>query len=776
MRRVSPDGGIVRGFGGGTVGFLPSVTRCHRSTTACSREASLAGSFRLGDPPRVTPTTGRHVLLFKPGTWDRVEVPHHCVDAVFDSTGHAIVERTPKTILAKLRATRGIRVRPEVVLARPSTRVSSAPRDGALVDDATRSWALQALEVPPDARDGAGITVGLIDSGVDIFHPHLAGSIALGTPDGGRDVSGHGTHCAGVIVGRRPDRGVRYGIAPSALVRSYRVFDASGHAAEGRVRQAIHLAVEDGCRVLVLAAGVPAASFFPEDAQLGTWLAERGCLLFAAAGNESNRLFGVVEPTLAPANAPDVRAIGAFTSGHVLWNSSNGKGTADATRVDAVAPGVDVLGAWPGGSTIHMSGTSVATAIAGGVAAALWSRDKTMRASDVDDRMRAMAMRIRGPEDGLGDGALVVGATSDEPRVSRTPIPIPIPRRPAAMSDSNIDDVLEGVARLLDRRPDLRARVVVVELSRDGSNGALDVVDDSQGDRILGTEFNLQGHAVIALMAEQYLEKHEAKTHQKLQKLKGNDPLARGDIGSFAMWPDWLKHPPSGKTAEFAAQKKRLGSDRGEWHFMNIAYDPKHPKAKVDVSKANGELLKQLPGQIDLLDNSDKLTAADALCYVLHLMGDIHQPLHCAALADNQYFKNPPAWDKGGNLIRWGKDSKQSSENLHALWDDFIAEKPSEIEPRVTELLAHHPRSAFTSAQLKATLSKIAVESFTMAKKAYDDFLDEATYLGESKLAKPAQQFSSPSPQYRSDNKAAIRKRAALAAYRLADILKSKLG
>jgi subtilisin family serine protease len=376
---------------------------------------------------RLATTTGRHVVVFPPGRWGAIRdlaeghlAPSRFASSlgrgadtgsmVFDGTGHAVLETLPRRTREALEARRGVTVRAEWKLARPLTRVTSSPRATVLLDDAQRSWALQAIGLAADARDGAGIVVGLIDSGVDLTHPALAGSVSAGTSDGGLDATGHGTHCAGILVGRPFPGSPRYGIAPAAHVRSYRVFDANGESDEGRVRDAIRQAVLDGCRVLVLAAGVPSPDYRSDDAALGAWLTSMGAILFAAAGNESNRLGGVVEPTLAPANAPDVRAIGAVTAAQILWNSSNGLGTVDATRVDAVAPGVEVLSAWPSGRTLHMSGSSVATAIAGGVAAALWSRAPGLDPAGVYAQMKRMARtNLAGARDGLGDGALSLG-------------------------------------------------------------------------------------------------------------------------------------------------------------------------------------------------------------------------------------------------------------------------------------------------------------------------------------------------------------------------------
>jgi subtilisin family serine protease len=363
-------------------------------------------------------TTERHVLVFGAGGWQRCRAvaeqylaKRHLRPLLFPETGHAVIEKVPKRVLTRLRAMNGLKVRAEPLFVRPSSLVGAPPASSVFLGDADRSWPLIALGLRADAQDGAGIQVGLIDSGVELGHPALVGSVSAGSADGGVDSLGHGTHCAGVIVGRKLSAGPRFGLAPRAHVRSYRLFDATRQATEGRVRDLVSLAVKDGCHVIVLAGGVESLAFTPEDATLGNWLTSIGRLMVAAAGNESNRSGRDIRPTLAPANAPGVYAIGAHNSGLRLWNSSNGLGIDPATRVDAVAPGVDVLSAWPGGRTQFVTGSSAATAIAGGLAAALWSRRPSLRAADLSALMLRLARRnVNGEADGIGAGALAFGA------------------------------------------------------------------------------------------------------------------------------------------------------------------------------------------------------------------------------------------------------------------------------------------------------------------------------------------------------------------------------
>ncbi|MFT3924549.1 MAG: S1/P1 nuclease [Myxococcales bacterium] len=338
---------------------------------------------------------------------------------------------------------------------------------------------------------------------------------------------------------------------------------------------------------------------------------------------------------------------------------------------------------------------------------------------------------------------------------------------------SSLDDLLGSVARMLASNPALRARIAFVDILPNGApaeaNGsALNAPTNGAG--LVTPKFNFEGHSVIAYVAERYLDLNDQATFQALQSVKANDPLARGDIGEFAGWPDKLKHDPA-----LEAERQRLGGTRSFWHYINIPYDPANPDQEFDLATISGDLLKQLPQQLDLLANPDPLTAADALCFALHLVGDLHQPLHCAAYADGQYFSTPPEYDQGGNLVRWGKDAPRS-QNLHALWDDSIAASGANVASRVDEVMRDHPIESFSAGDLAKDVDAIALETFALAKDAYNKFFAEVTYQGPSSATKGGQQFSPPSPQYRADAREICRRQAALGGYRLAHLLAEHLG
>jgi hypothetical protein len=132
-------------------------------------------------------------------------------------------------------------------------------------------------------------------------------------------------------------------------------------------------------------------------------------------------------------------------------------------------------------------------------------------------------------------------------------------------------------------------------------------------------------------------------------------------------WADWLRGYARSKRPEDQAI---AAYHKGPQHYIDLPLILPADKAlfkdkKVDPPDEN--IINALNAyRSQLLDpktpDADK---AVALTWLLHLVGDIHQPLHCVGFFSNEY----PDGDEGGNL-RWVKDSQQPI-NLHAYWDNL---------------------------------------------------------------------------------------------------------
>jgi len=182
-------------------------------------------------------------------------------------------------------------------------------------------------------------------------------------------------------------------------------------------------------------------------------------------------------------------------------------------------------------------------------------------------------------------------------------------------------------------------------------------------------------------------------------------------LGQASIWPDLVQ------TLNDDIRKLH---DRPTWHYINlIVYLSEEDEAafegrlehNVTTSfepplRQNLDIVQALKGNLaawrnDATSNAEK---AVALCWILHLMGDLHQPLHTVALFSKAYF---PSGDRGGNSI----DVVQGDglRNLHAVWDGLpthmdnldpsartllTIETETVDDASIDEWLSHHARLA----------------------------------------------------------------------------------
>lgn len=233
--------------------------------------------------------------------------------------------------------------------AAPTCATSPAPaRPVAAVPWPQQRYAPQRLT---PLATGAGVTVAVIDSGVDRRHPQLRGRVLDGADfldpggDGTRDCAGHGTGVASIIAAGE-DAGVAFrGLAPGVRILPVRVSEQQ--VVEGResgrtvsaagFARAVRWAVDHDADVLNLSVVLYADD--PDVRDAIDYAVRRDVIVVAAAGN----LHDSGDPLPYPAAYDGVLGVGAVTpTGTRATFSQTG------TYVDLVAPGSDVLMAAPG--------------------------------------------------------------------------------------------------------------------------------------------------------------------------------------------------------------------------------------------------------------------------------------------------------------------------------------------------------------------------------------------------------------------------------------------
>jgi type VII secretion-associated serine protease mycosin len=288
--------------------------------------------------------------------------------------------------------------------AAPATALAQAECDRELdeVDVFTdtpwpQDWfGLDRLSPPPRAN---GITVAVIDSGVEDSHPQLAGRVLDGFdlvedggPDGRIDCAGHGTGVASVIAADDADDTGFAGLAPGATILPIRVTEQDPDTSDtsrqeipaDRVAEAITLATDQDVDIINISIAFPTPSAVLGDA-IEYALAD-DVIVVAAAGNQKSQAGGV-DPPAFPASYEGVVSVGAITP----------EGSRDADRtyvgpgVDLLAPGADVVLAWPAGGHVADSGTSFAAPFVSAAAALVLASNPDLSGPEVVDRLIATA-------------------------------------------------------------------------------------------------------------------------------------------------------------------------------------------------------------------------------------------------------------------------------------------------------------------------------------------------------------------------------------------------
>lgn len=202
--------------------------------------------------------------------------------------------------------------------------------------------------------------------------------------------------------------------------------------------------------------------------------------------------------------------------------------------------------------------------------------------------------------------------------------------------------------------------------------------------------------------------------------------------------------------------------DHPTWHYVNYVYAPEQGIARTDTTLATGENILQafeLNRQI-LRGSAPDSAKAIALCWLFHLAGDIHMPLHTTAMIDQQF----PTGDRGGNLFKIKVLMSSQTINLHAFWDGMLLGADDFQSARN---LAVQVRQSVDRSQLpqlcKADMVSWSKESFQLAQ--------DNAYRSHTLVSGTGQEGAVVPPDYVATVTPIARRQVALAGYRLADEL-----
>jgi serine protease len=310
-----------------------------------------------------------------------------------------------------------------------------------------RQWDLQKVRATAawQKSTGVGVTVAVLDTGVDASQTDLAGQVLPGydaIAHGGTaddDPNGHGTHVAGVIAALTGNRAGISSMAPNARILPIRVMDAGGNGYMSAAADGIVYAADHGAQVINMSFSTNTDVDAVTTAV--AYARGKGVVIVAAAGND--RKAG--NPVSYPAATDGVIAVAATDQKDRIADFSTAGG-----YIDVAAPGTDILSTWPGNTIKAMSGTSMAAPHVAAIAALLVAEDATLTPDTIEKVIERSAQDFgaSGRDDDFGYGRVDA--------VSALSLGAAIPNLPKAPQTSPTTPSTAPVSKKAKARPTIR--------------------------------------------------------------------------------------------------------------------------------------------------------------------------------------------------------------------------------------------------------------------------------------------------------------------------------
>jgi|GEM_PF-5169445 len=280
-------------------------------------------------------------------------------------------------------------------------------------------WGIQAINAPEVWRQGfqgQGVTVAVIDSGIDV-HADLVPNVWVNPAErlNGRDDDGngyvddlngwnfvddnnnpigthnHGTHISGTIAAERNDFGTT-GVAYRAKIMPLRVFDEAGRGNTSDIADAVRYAVRNGADIINLSVGGTATRSLNLALE---YAAQENVLVVAASGNDGADQ--PVFPAIHSAEWPHIISVAAHDQNFRAVPASNRVGNSKAVQIDA--PGISIYSTVSQNQFANKGGTSSAAAHVAGVAALMISANDGLTAAELRSALvRSASTKVQGSD------------------------------------------------------------------------------------------------------------------------------------------------------------------------------------------------------------------------------------------------------------------------------------------------------------------------------------------------------------------------------------------
>ncbi|RZA02050.1 MAG: hypothetical protein EOP11_17000, partial [Proteobacteria bacterium] len=280
---------------------------------------------------------------------------------------------------------------------------------------AASRWNLNSIGVPAAfsrGLTGQGITVAVIDSGVDYNHKNLAGAVSranVGFDFMSHDArpfddNSHGTAIAGIVAAQNQEKN-QVGVAPGARILAYKVFDPYGQTTSAALFGAFERAIADGAKIIVCAWDTRRESEALRDAiQLAE---EKGVLVITAAGDKGVDIREIPHFPASYNLKPNVLTVTAIDQAGKLGTANGRYSNYGLGAVDLAAPGIGLEVLSPRSDYLQRSGTDLAAAHVAGAAALLWQKNSAASAGVVKDMLLRGARRDPGLAGQITEGRVL---------------------------------------------------------------------------------------------------------------------------------------------------------------------------------------------------------------------------------------------------------------------------------------------------------------------------------------------------------------------------------
>ncbi|MBV8691718.1 MAG: S8 family serine peptidase, partial [Actinobacteria bacterium] len=338
----------------------------------------MASAAHADDAAAATP----YVVTFADGSMRSQSAGLLSDDVTFVGPRAAALRLTPEQATAVAGRADVVRVEPDVVF-----HTLGQPNDPCLTSClGTTDWGIPDVDAYKawDYSTGAGVTIGILDSGIDVNHPDLAAKIVGPeideTAGAGRDPL-HGTGVAGTAAAVTNNGLGIPGMGWDSKILDVRVIDDSGAGLGSWVARGLYDATDRGVKVINLSLGSPDQSQTVQDAV--NYALGHGVVVVAAAGNDGS------STPIFPADYPGVLSVGANDTSDNLTNFTN------RAHLDLSAPGVNLPVTAPNNSYKLLSGTSFSAPMASGAAALLVAQGLEKSPTDIDARLTSTGVPLK---------------------------------------------------------------------------------------------------------------------------------------------------------------------------------------------------------------------------------------------------------------------------------------------------------------------------------------------------------------------------------------------